>query len=116
MVCSSLLQSSLPWYAQPGGYCGRALPLHLLDASLQSCRYVQEEENVFPCIFTNIFVEFFVCELDLLLKGEVSRDFLSFFLFHESKLSGPRICRLKWFYLEIRFREDIREKFDSAQC
>ena len=39
-------------------------------------------------------------------KGAVSRDFLPFFLFHESKPSGPLTNRLKWFCLKIRFRGD----------
>ena len=51
-----------------------------------------------------------------LLKGAVSRDFLAFFLFHELKPSGPLKNRLKWFCFKIRFCEDIREKFDSAQA
>ena len=50
-----------------------------------------------------------------LLKGAVSRDFLSF-LFHESKPSGALINSLKGFCLKICFRKDIREISDSAQC
>ena len=42
------------------------------------------------------------------LKGAVSRDFQPLFFFHESNPSGPLINRLKWFFLKIRFREDIR--------
>ena len=40
-------------------------------------------------------------------KGAVSRDFRPLF-FHESKPSEPLINRLKWFFLKIRFLEDIR--------
>ena len=41
-------------------------------------------------------------------KGAVSRDFRPQFFFHESNPSGPLISRLKWFFLKLRFREDIR--------
>ena len=47
-----------------------------------------------------------------LKRGSVTR----FFLFHESKPSGPLINRLNWFCLKVHFRGDICEKFDSAQC
>ena len=42
--------------------------------------------------------------------------FFGIFLFHESKPPGPLINRLKWFCLKVRFRGEICEKFDSAQC
>ena len=49
-------------------------------------------------------------------SGAVSRDFLEFFLFHESKPSGPLINRLKWFCLKVCFHGEICKKFDSAQA
>ena len=49
------------------------------------------------------------------LKGQCHEIF-GIFLFHESKPSGPLINRLKWFCFKVRFRGEIREKFDSAQC
>ena len=48
----------------------------------------------------------------LLLKGQCHEIF-DIFLFHESKLSGPLINRQKWLCLKVRFRGEIREKFDS---
>ena len=42
-----------------------------------------------------------------LFKGGVSRDFRPQFFFHKSNPSGPLINRLKWFFIKIRFREDI---------
>ncbi len=48
------------------------------------------------------------------LKGQCHEIFCHF-LFHESKPSGPRKYRLKWFCLEICFREDIHKICDSAQ-
>ena len=62
------------------------------------------------------FINVFFLELFLHLifritgiKGAVSRDFLTLFFFHESNPSEPLINRLKWFFLKIRFREDIRK-------
>ena len=43
----------------------------------------------------------------ILVKGAVSRDFRPIF-FHKSNPSGPLINKLKWFFLKIRFRKDIR--------
>ena len=45
------------------------------------------------------------------LEGQCHEIFV-IFLFHESKPSGPLINRLKWFCLKIRFRGNIREKFE----
>ena len=44
---------------------------------------------------------------DTCVKGEVSRDFLPLFFFHESNPSGPLINRLKWFFLKIRLCESF---------
>ena len=50
--------------------------------------------------------------LGSLVKGAVSRDLLAFFYFMNRSHLGPLINRLKWFCLKIRFRGDIREKFE----
>jgi hypothetical protein len=42
-----------------------------------------------------------------LLKGIVSRDFLSLFFFHESNISSPLIHNLKPFWMKLWFRRDI---------
>ena len=42
-----------------------------------------------------------------MIKGAVSRDFLPQF-FYKSNPSGFPINRLKWFFLKIHLREDIR--------
>ena len=52
----------------------------------------------------------------MIVKEAVSPDFLQFFFPHESNPFGSLINSLKWFCWKIRFREDIREKRDSAQC
>ena len=54
------------------------------------------------------------------LKRTVSRDFLAFFLFHESNPSGPLINRLKCFCLKIVFVEIFTKnlnprKFDNPK-
>ena len=49
------------------------------------------------------------------LKAQCHKIF-AIFLFHESKPSGPLINRLNWFCLQICFRRDIRDKFESTQC
>ena len=49
------------------------------------------------------------------LKGQCHEIFWHF-LFHELNPSGPLINRLKWFFLKIRFSQDTREKFVSAQA
>ena len=94
------------------------------DINIQECLYewgyMQECLYEWGYKYTGMFVWMRIYTGMFLLtetfKGAVSRDFLSFFLFHESKPSGPGIYRLKWFCLEIRFREDICEICDSAQA
>ena len=53
-----------------------------------------------------------------LFKGAVSRDFLAFFIFHESKPSGPPGKQAKIVLLKSLFSGKISEKFvsDSAQA
>ena len=49
------------------------------------------------------------------LKGQCHEIF-DIFLFHESNPFGPPDKQAKMVLLKIRFRGDIREKFDTAQA
>ena len=51
-----------------------------------------------------------------MIKGAVSRDFLAFFLISWIEAIWAPEKQSKMFCLKIRFREDIREKFDSSQA
>ena len=55
-------------------------------------------------------------EWESVLKGQCHEIFVIYFLFHESKPSGPLINMLKWFCLKIQFCKDICEISDSAPC
>ena len=54
------------------------------------------------------------------LKGQCHEIFSHFYLFIESKPSGPLINRINWFCLKVCFHGDTREKnrleSDSAQA
>ena len=60
------------------------------------------------CVGHSLFFLFIYLWISISLKGQCHEIFnLNFFL-HKSNPSGPQINRLKWFFLKIRFRKDIR--------